>query len=706
MPTLLPNTFFNPKSIAVVGASASPQKLGSVVIRNLLQSDYRGKIFPVNPKYKELWSRECFAKLTDITEKIDMVVIAVPALAVEQVILQAGRKRCPVAIIITAGFAELGDEGAKAEQRIRKLAQKYGIRILGPNCLGLSVQSSHLNASFAPGMPREGKVAFLSQSGAVNTGILDLANEYGLGFSHFVSLGNKLDINEIDLLRVWLQDDDVQVIGMYLESFYDGKDMVDLIQRHPEKLVVVMHPGSSLAARKAMQSHTGSLAGDDVIVKTALQAAGAVQVDTFEDLFFALLLANRYPHPLGSRVAIVTNAGGPGIIATDAVIAQGLEMAKLSPQTLKSLQQLLPRNAIVHNPVDLVGDALADRYHLSLDVLLDDPDVDSVLVILTPQLVTQIEDTAKVINEAQSISEKPVLPIFIGGELTQVAARLFANNHLPAFTFPNQAVAALGHLSRRLQYKGVRAHKLPVPLWKPALTKRSAEIIKLRNGVVPMDMVIAMAAEAKIEMPRQKIVSSFDELMEFAAENEFPLVLKALPEDILHKTEAKAIYVNLQNSTDLHSAFFKLSHLLTHTYEKKQPRMLVQEQLQDYHEFLLGLHRNGNSDVYLPQGRGFGHLLVFGAGGVYTEVFADVTSTLVPTSKDGLRSFITKIKSNKIIKGVRGEPPLAIEKLVNTMWSLQQLAIAYPQISELDVNPLFLSETRCLAADIRIIFED
>lgn len=704
MPNSKLHSLFSPKSFAVVGVSAQPNKLGSVIFRNIVDAGFSGPVFPVNPKYEKVFGVECYESVAKIKENVDVAVISVPAEFVLDVVDDCVKKKVKYLVIISAGFKEIGEKGAVLEAKIRNIAKQAGIQVLGPNCLGYSVSESKVNATFAALQPRPGEIAFLSQSGAINSALLDLAEERKLGFSHFVSMGNKMDLNEMDFLEEWLQDPKVKVIGMYIEQFVDGKDFVDLIKKYPNKPVVVLHPGETEASQKAMASHTGSLAGSSAIIRAALAQAGVIQVDSFEKLFNAMWLLSSSRIPKSNRVAVVTNAGGPGVMLTDMLVTAGLEISQLDQVTKDALEKVLPEAASVENPIDLIGDALADRYQSALSILENDPNTDTVMVVVTPQLVTQIEETAKFIIDHIKVSNKLILPLFMGGEYMESAIERFDLAAVPAFMYPEQAVNALAAVTKFAR----QSHKQGLKIKRThsgRYTKEINDLVRQKLTPLSQEWTYKLAQEVGLDLPKQRIIKSFDEALGFVADAHFPVVLKALSEDVAHKTDLKALYLDLQNVNQLHTAYSKLSVDIQKLTEKKSVQLLIQEQVKGVEEILIGLNRDGGSDVYEQNGKGFGHLLVFGKGGIYTEVYGDISTGLLPLGRSELLSLVGKTKISKIIGGVRGKQSLSIDKLLFTLDAVQTLAQKYPQIQSMDINPAMLTEKKCVVVDMKIFLQ-
>lgn len=715
---------FHPESIAIAGVSHEPEKIGSVVFNNIIDAGYKGKLYPVNPKHTELFGTTCYPKFTDIPGVLDLVVIAIPAEFVDDVLEDAGKKGAKAAIIISAGFKETGKEGAEREKRLIEIAKKYNIRILGPNCLGIIIPEEGINASFAATNAIQGSAAFLSQSGALCTAILDMSLEKKLGFSHFLSYGNKADINENELIAYWLDDPQINVIGAYIEGITDGQELISLAHTQNNKVIkpiVVLKPGLDEKAAEAMASHTGSLAQDSQFFKTALDQNNFIEAETVEQMFNLILGFSWCRPPKGNKVAIVTNAGGPGIIATDEIHKQGLELAEFSEKTIKKLTEALPPTANVHNPIDVIGDALAERYRVPLNILTKDKDVDSILVILTPQIVTQTEETAELIIKYAEKTDKPIFAVFTGGASVSKAIQKLNNNKVPTFTYINSAIDVL---SRMYQYKqkikinGERKiySRSSSILQKKSRGKYRSELRQYLNEkeiALPEKLVEKMAKESGLTLPRQKICEDFKEAAKFA-KNHYPVVLKATTASITHKTDKSALFLNIQDQTELLTAYDKLTRLVSKQLKKSgmkktkniQPPILIQQQLKADQEIFIGAKRDGNWDVYEDETPGFGHLLAFGTGGIYTEVYKDIQYALVPAPKQVIEESFQKAKVYEIVKGARGKKKLAYSGIIKTIQAVQKLVVLYPEISSLDINPLMIDNKRAIVADLKIFIKN
>lgn len=698
--------FFNPTSVAIVGVSKDPTKLGSVILSNLIEAKYEGDIYPVNPKYDELFGYKVYKNISEIDAHIELVCIVVPAKFVKDVLTECGKKGAKGAIIITAGFKETGEKGAALEDELISIAKKYKIKLLGPNCLGLISPKSNTNISFAASNPKEGSIAFLSQSGAFCTAVLDMSLEKNVGFSSFVSLGNKSDLNENEIFDYWLQDDDVKVISAYLEEISDGQTLLSIVNNTDNpKPIVMFKPGKTEEAAKAMTSHTGALAGSVETFRTAAKQAGITEVEEFNRMFYSMMGFAWSTIPQGKKVAIITNAGGPGIIATDQVIANGLEMATLSEETKNEIREHLPPTASVNNPIDVIGDALAERYKAPIDVLVNDENVDAIIVILTPQLVTQIEDTAKLIINSAKLSSKPIFAVFLGGKYILNGLQRLYDNKVPAFRYINDAVEVMADMfeyGRRQKAKkeSVKNNKPFKDLYKGKYRKDVQKYIQ-KGGALPEDLVKNIAQEVHIDIPRQTLSKSLKEAKAFS-EGLYPVVIKATTEVIAHKTDDQAIYLNLANEQMLEEAYIKLEKLLKTKFKMDVPEILIQEQIVAKEEVFVGANRDGSMGVYEAESSGFGHLIAFGKGGIYTEIYKDISYALVPASDYDIQSALKETKIYQIMCGARGQKPLAIKKVLDTINAVQKMVLLYPQIESIDINPLLLTEDRAVAVDLKI----
>ncbi len=690
--------FFSPRSIAVVGAAREPGKVGRIIFENLAKS-YKGELFAVNPKAEEILGYKCYSSLSEIGKQVELAIIAVPARFVPDVIKEAGSLAPKGAMVISAGFKETGIEGAKLEAKLMALANDLEIRILGPNCLGLMNPAKKLNASFAGSLPKVGKIAFMSQSGALCTAILDWANGGGVGFSKFISLGNKADIDEIDMLPVLANDPDTNVITTYLEGIKDGRAFIEAAYNAGlRKPVVALKAGTTSAGARAVSSHTGTLAGSENVYNAAFKQCGVIRAANVEDLFDLALGFSEQPLPRGRRLAIVTNAGGPGIVAADAVEQNGLTLANFDPKTVEALRENLPAEANVYNPVDLLGDALAARYGFSLDVALDDENTDGVIVLLTPQAMTEIVETAKeLIEQSKSHKDKPVLTCFMGQAEVAKGISALQKSGLPNFVFPERAVSTIAKMA---EYAERRNQIRPEIKRRPVNGLLVEEIINAESerGKIVGAQALKIVEAYGIRGPKTKLVHTIRDALSAATELKYPVVLKASSPDILHKSDIGVIKIGIADDVDLRRAYREiLSNVDRYLPEAELWGITVQEMVQDAREVILGM----NDD---PQ---FGPVIMFGLGGVYVEVLKDVSFRLAPLTEADAREMVLETRSFPLLQGVRGQERSDIEAVIDALIRLSQLVVDWPQIKELDINPLMVlgADKGAVAADVRILLE-
>ncbi len=693
--------FFTPQSVAVIGAARTPGKLGYGVLHNIIQYGYGGQIYPINPKANEILGLKAYSSVLDVPGPVELVIIVIPNRFVPQVMQECGKKGVKAAVIISAGFREAGTEGIKLERQVMDIARQYGIRVVGPNCLGIISTHTPLNASFAAGMPPKGGIAFMSQSGALVTAILDWALPKGIGFSHFVSLGNKADVDEADLLQAWQDDQDARVVIVYLEGLKDGQEFIQIARQVTQhKPVVAVKSGNTAAGSRAVSSHTGSLAGSARAYEAAFKQTGVLRADTIEELFdYSLALA--YQPPLkGRNIAVVTNAGGPGVMATDAIERNALKLATLGPETLETLRERLPAAANVFNPIDVIGDALADRYEHALKAVFDDPHVDGVLAILTPQVYTQIEETAKVIGRLASGYDKPLLGCFMGEQKVGPGIEILTKYSVPNYLFPERAVGAFGAMADFWE-RGQR----PQPEYERFEVNQ--EIVRqIFDGVREQGRLTLGDAESReimeaygLRIPRSILAKNADEAVTAAESIGYPVAMKVASPDILHKSDIGGVRLNVTEADQVRD-FFDLLIYRAQRYmaDARIWGVLVQEMVPRGKEIIIGVNRD-------PQ---FGPLLMFGLGGIYVEVLKDVTFRVAPISRQEATEMLTEIQSHHLLRGVRGEKPADMDAIVDTILRVSQLVTDFPGVVEMDINPLMVYEEGrgAVAVDMRFVLKE
>ena len=552
------DSFFKPKSVAVIGASREEGKTGHSILANIINDKFPGKIFAVNPKASEILGLKTFPSLGNIDSAIDLAIVVIPPKFIPPVLDDCAKKNIKAVIIISAGFKETGAEGARLEKEIALKAKGFGIRLLGPNCLGLIDTNSMLNASFAKGMPPRGKIAFFSQSGALCTAILDWAIGVNVGFSKFISLGNKADLSEIDLLEYLANDDETSVILGYLEGIENGRAFMDVakeaVRRKP---VILIKAGGTDAGARAASSHTGTLAGSDKAFNAAFLQTGIIRAMSIEELFDYAILFAEQPIPKGNRLAIITNAGGPGIIAADAVEnTMGIEMAQFSNDTIDNLRQKLSPTAGLFNPVDIIGDARSDRYKDALDIVLNDKSVDAALVILTPQAMTDVDNIASAVNEA-SKTKKTVMTSFMGEVSVRNAINSLQENGIPNYPYPERAVRSFARMAR---YVGI----LNLPEDKPVIfnVDKGRAAVLLKKAIDSGRATLLDDAKAIIEAygfktPETILAQTSVEAVKVAEKLGCPVVMKIASPDIIHKTEVSGVRVGIKDKKEVKMPFLK-----------------------------------------------------------------------------------------------------------------------------------------------------
>lgn len=694
--------FFNPRSVAVVGASKEEGKLGHGLLNNVIKYGFKGDIYPINPKADEILGLKAYPTVLDVPGPIDLAVIVVPAPFVNGVLEQCGQKGVKGAIVITAGFRETGPEGAKLERELTRTINKYGMRMIGPNCLGIIDTTSSLNASFAQGMAEPGKIAFTSQSGALCTAILDWSKGEGVGFSHFVSIGNKADVEEMDLLQAWRDDPNTSVVIIYLEAISHGQRFMEIARGvTAKKPVIVFKSGTTSAGSRAASSHTGSLAGSDNAYEAAFRQSGIVRARTLQQLFdFSSAFAYQ-PAIKGNRIAIITNAGGPGIIATDLAEKAGLAMPGLKPETVEYLRANLPPTASVYNPVDIIGDARADRYRVALSAVLKDDNIDGAIVLLVPtlQILDNIDEAARiVVEEAKGVS-KPVLTSFMGDEAVAGAVRILNENKIPNYRYPERAVEAMQAM---LNYRHWLDRPPRLIEEVPVNREQALDVFRKayqegRRNLSEIESREVISAYG-IALPKLQLAKTAEEAMTLADSMGYPVVMKIASPDILHKTDIGGVKVGLQDAGEVRDAF----DLISFRARRYMPEadiwgVTVQEMAPKGREVIVGMTRD-------PQ---FGPLILFGLGGVYVEAIKDVAFRVAPMSRLEAQEMVTEIRSYPLLKGVRGEPPADMKAVVDNILRISQLVTDFPYLLELDINPLFVyPEGRgAIAVDARMILD-
>jgi acetyl coenzyme A synthetase (ADP forming)-like protein len=684
---------FAPQSIAVVGASRDPGHLGTTILHNLRNTGFRGSLYAVNPNATEIDLIPCFPSLRSIEGPVDLAVVAVPARHVEAVVDDCVAKGVRALVVITAGFGETGAAGREAELRIVEKVRAAGIRMVGPNCMGVINTDANvrMHATFSGIWPPSGNVAMSSQSGALGLAILDYARSIGIGFSTFISVGNKADVSGNDLIQYWAEDPNTDVMLLYLESFGNPRKFGEIARRvGRKKPIVAVKAGRSASGARAASSHTGALAQSDAIVRDLFKQAGVIRTDTLEELFdIASLLANQ-PLPIGRRVAIMTNAGGPGILAADACEAAGLTLSPLSDATTAALRAFLPSAASVGNPIDMIASATPDQYARTLKLLLADPNVDSVIIIYIPVLPTDAEVVARNIREVASEphGDKTLVATFMssGGAPAVLAP-------VPAFAFPERAVNAL---ARATSYAEWRRRPIGSMTKLDDVDADQLRVVierKLAAGggwLDPLD-TIALLHAARIPSALAEQVTSVFDAVQAAMRMGFPVVVKALGPTLLHKSDAGAVKLNLQDEREVRESYLELQSRLGDA----MTGALVQQMIPGGVEVMLGATQDPT----------FGHVVVFGAGGTLVEVLSDVAFRIHPLTDLDAEDMVSEVRTAKLLRGVRGAKPADVAALHDILMRLSALIEICPEIRELDINPLKVLEQGAIVVDARVRIE-
>lgn len=680
-----------PRSVAVVGATPVPGKIGNAVMANV--ASFPGPVYAVNPKYQEVLGRPCYPSLADLPEPVDLAVIVIPAEGVLGVLRECGEKGIKNAVVISAGFKEVGKEGAQRERELVRIANEYELNVLGPNVLGLISTRVGLNATFAPRTALPGQIAFMSQSGAFCTSVLDWAWKEKLGFSHFVSLGNKAVLNECDFLLAFAEDPETRVIVAYLEGIQDGPRFMAIAREvSREKPIVVLKAGRAEAGARAVSSHTGTMAGSDHAYEAAFRQCGVIRARTVEELFDFAYILSRQPLPKGRRIGIVTNAGGAGVMAADAAEWEGLPVARLREETLQALAQKVPEEAAIYNPVDVVGHATLEQYQAALELVLADPGVDLGVALSAPHPILRFADLARVVAQAQRQAGKPMAVSFMAGELGEEAEGILREAGIPSFFDPARAVRALAVLAK---YAEIRDRPKEAPAVFPAERERARVFLaearrrgRVRLGLEAMPLLSAYG----IPVARGALARTAEEAGRIAKELGTPVALKIVSPELTHKTEVGGVRLGVPPEEADRVAWELLRSLRSRFPEVQIDGVYVQEMLPPGREVILGMVRDPT----------FGPLLMFGLGGIYVEVLRDVAFAVAPLSRAEAEELIELVRGKKLLTGVRGQPPVARAALVDLILRVSQLVVENPEILELDLNPVLCYPDRVVAVDLRL----
>ncbi len=686
---------FRPRSVAVIGASRRNDSIGWALVDNLLRSGFEGAVYPVNPRAHAVHSLKCYPSLAAIGERIDLGLIAVPRAAVEPVIDDCLTYGVRGLVVITAGFGETGEEGLSIERRIRDRVRAAGVRMVGPNCMGVinTDREIRLDATFAPTPARRGSIGFVSQSGALGVAILNVAAELGIGLTQFVSMGNKADVSGNDMIEMWEHDDATRLIAMYLESFGNPRRFTEIAKRvGRRKPILVLKAGRTAEGARAASSHTGALAGADVTVQTLLEHCGVLRADSIQDLFHMARAFDRCPLPAGDRVAIVTNAGGPAIMATDACVNLGLEIAALSDETRATLRGFLPPEASLANPIDMISSAGESEYELAVAAVLADPQVDMVLAMhVTPLLsnpIAILESTGRA--AAAAGADKPVLAVMMATEDFYDAAR-GRSDLPPVYRFPESAARALATLATYAAWR--RRPADPIPDFEADDQAVASLLEAAGDGYLEPADAFRVLELYGIPVAAWRVARGRTAALEAAEELGYPVVVKAIAPDLVHKSDLGAVALDIGSAEALGETIDRMARRLAGAGHPTQG-YLVQRQVEGGHEVVFGVSTDER----------FGQVLMFGLGGKYVEVLKDVRFGLIPLEPSEADEMIAGIRGAALLEGVRGDPPADRALLREVLLRLAQLVRRHPQIRELDVNPFLAAPDResSVALDVRI----
>ncbi|KAB1189289.1 MULTISPECIES: acetate--CoA ligase alpha subunit [Haloferax] len=683
---------FAPNRIAVVGATEREGAIGRAIMDNLIE-EFDGEVVPVNPKYDELFGLQCYS---DVGETgADLAVIVVPPKVVLPAMKSAGEAGIENAVVITAGFGETGSEGAAREQELREIAESYDMNVVGPNSLGIMNTDVGMNATFGPDMALDGNMSFMSQSGAFITAVIDWANDEDIGFKDIVSLGNKAVLDEADFIEAWNDDPDTEVIIGYLEGISAGREFIDSARDVTKDTpIVLVKSGKTDAGAQAASSHTGTIAGSDAAYEAGLEQAGVIRADSVQHLFDTARVLGDQPLPENKDVAVITNAGGPGVMTTDAIGESDLEMASFTDETLSNFSETLPPEGNIYNPVDIVGDADNERFKNALDVALADENVGSAIVLTAPTAVLDYNQLAEDTVELQQKHDKPIAACFMGGERVNAASDLMKDAGIPNYFDPSRAVDGLEALAK---YADIRQREYDAPTEFDVDRERAREILETvkardetRLGVEAMELLDAYG----IETPKGDIVDDPADALDVAEQIDGNVVMKIVSPDILHKSDIGGVKVGVENE-DVYDAY---EDLITRAknYQPDANILGVQVQemvnLDDGVETIVGMNRD-------PQ---FGPLMMFGLGGIFVEILEDTTFRVAPVAESEAEEMTKEIDAAPMLRGARGNDPVDIGGITETIQRLSQLVTDFPAILELDINPLVALPDGVKAVDVRL----
>lgn len=689
---------FKPESVAVVGASNSEGKVGYIVLSNIINDGFKGKVYPINPKDDEIQGIKAYKNVSDLPEVPDLVVVCIPSRFVNPVVKECGEFGVKNLVVITAGFKEVGGEGAIMEEEMSSYVKEYGMNLIGPNCLGTTDSHTPINSSFSQVMPPEGNIAFLSQSGAMMVALIDWSLTADIGFSKIISLGNKAGTTEIELMEFLADDPDTAVVVCYSEAVAEDEDFVRTLRKvSAKKPIVMLKSGSSSAGAAAASSHTGALAGSDMAFDTAFEQAGIFRVTTMDELFDVALAFSKCPLPTGPNLAIITNAGGGGVVSVDTMERVGLDLVKFDEETNARLKEAVPPEGSIKNPIDVLGDAPVSRYKETLEIVLDSDGVDGLMIMVCPTASADADGIAQAIVDGSAEFDKPVLVVNMGGPTFENANELLSNNGIPTYVFPETAVKVFEYLARFAAIKN-RVYDDPVNEVED-IDKEAVEAIFEKVKADERDTLLgseayAVAEAYGIDAAPIKLATSPEEAGELAEEMDFPVVLKIASDKILHKSDIGGVKVGIQSKEEAEEVYKEIIANAKKAHPDIIPNGVeVQKMMDSGIEVLVGMIRDQQ----------FGPMIAFGMGGVLVNLLEDVSFRIAK----GLttQEIVEQMEDTKVIqllKGFRGEAPGDIEAVKEAIVRVARLTLDFPEISELDINPIFVYEEGSSALDIKI----
>jgi acetate---CoA ligase (ADP-forming) len=677
-------SFFSPKKIAVIGASRDPHKLGYGVIRNLLKYKFKGEIFPVNKNASEILDIPCYSSVEELPDGIDLAVVVLPATVVPKIIELCGAKEIKNAIVVSGGFSETGEEGRELEDKLKEVAVKHGIRIIGPNCIGTIDTHTPVNTTFVVGMPEQGGIGFISQSGAMVAAVIDWARGAGVGFSRIVSLGNQIDVTETEMIDLIGNDRQTEVITAYAEGVSDGAQFLKISREIARKKpFVILKGGQSEKGAEAVSSHTGALSGSKEAYSAAFRKSGVLEARTMEEMFdWARALAWQ-PLPKGKRVAVLTNAGGPAILAVDALEKVGLEMAPLTNETKNYLKSRLPKAASAKNPVDVLAGSGPATYTLALEALLTDETVDAVIVIQAPQDWFLPASLAEVVGETAGLHNKPVIASIMGKASVDEALNILHKRRVPNVSFPERAASIIAAMVQRKEWMNSENHQ----------PEDAAKYIPADADTYIKNEDWERLIEAYgIKLPKQTEAENLTEALDASNKVGYPVVMKIIAKEHTHKSDIGGVKVNLQNEEDVKKALNEITQA-AESLNTEMDGVLIQKMLRGGQEIIIGI----------KQDKQFGPLVVFGTGGTEVELYKDVETAVAPLSDSEANQLIESTIAGKKLKGWRNQPPADMDAVKQALISMSRIAVNHPGILEMEMNPLFVLEKGegAFAIDIR-----